>query len=70
MINENIRTDMLILATTLLGIVVVIAADSDSPLLATPEANMHLDEGIKVLQGGDTQAAMTHVKASQSALIG
>jgi hypothetical protein len=31
---------------------------------------MHLDEGIKALHGGDTNGAMTHVKAAESALSG
>lgn len=68
--NKNIRNrGILIVATTLLGIGAVIA-NSDSLVLATPEAKMHLDEGINALQGGDTETAMTHVKAAQSALTG
>jgi hypothetical protein len=70
MMNKNIRNrGKLIVATTLLGIGAVIA-NSDSLVLATPEAKMHLDEGINALQSGDTEKAMTHVKAAQSALTG
>ena len=66
--NKSIKDRYPILATTLSGIVAVIA-DSDGPLLATSaEANMHIDEGIKALQGGDTQAAMTHLKAADGLL--
>ena len=60
---------MFIVTTTLLGIGAVIA-NSDSLVLATPEAKMHLDEGINALQSGDTETALTHVKAAQSALTG
>jgi len=68
--NKNIRNrGKLIVATTLLGIGAVIA-NSDSLVLATPEAKMHLDEGINALQSGDTETALTHVKAAQSALTG
>jgi len=70
MMNKNIRNrDMFIVTTTLLGIGAVIA-NSDNLGLATPEAKMHLDEGINALQSGDTETAMTHVKAAQSALTG
>jgi hypothetical protein len=70
MMNKNIRNrGKLIVATTLLGIGAVIA-NSDSLVLATPEAKMHLDEGINALQSGDTETALTHVKAAQSALTG
>jgi hypothetical protein len=31
---------------------------------------MYLDEEIKALHGGDTNGAMTHVKAAESALSG
>jgi cellobiose-specific phosphotransferase system component IIA len=68
MMNKNIRNrGMLIVATTLLGIGAVIA-NSDSLVLATPEAKMHLDEGINAIQSGDTETAMTHLKAADELL--
>ena len=57
----------MLIVVTLLGIGTVIA-NSASLVFATPEAKMHLDEGISALQSGDTETAMTHVKAGQSAL--
>jgi hypothetical protein len=33
-------------------------------------AKMHLEEGIKSLQSGDSQAAMIHLKAADKALGG
>lgn len=57
-----IKIGLLIVTTTLIGIGTVIA-NSSSRVLATPaEAKMHLDEGIKALQGGDTNGAMTILK--------
>jgi cellobiose-specific phosphotransferase system component IIA len=38
--------------------------------LSSGEAKTHLDEGIKALQSGDTDSAMTHIKAAKSALAG
>ena len=65
-----IKIGLVIVTTTLIGIGTVIA-NSSSRVLATPaEAKMHLDEGIKALHGGDTNGAMTHVKAAESALSG
>jgi hypothetical protein len=62
-----IKIGLLIVTTTLIGI----GTNTSSRVLATPaEAKMHLDEGIKALQGGDTNGAMTHVKAAESALSG
>jgi hypothetical protein len=43
--------------------------DEDEQLSAG-EAKTHLGEGIKALQSGDTNSAMTHVKAAESALTG
>ena len=37
---------------------------------STGEAKMHLDEGIKVLQSGDTNGAMMHLKIAQQKLTG
>src|SRR5919198_2358931 len=34
------------------------------------EAKMHLDEGIKALQGGDTNGAMMHLKLADQKLSG
>jgi cellobiose-specific phosphotransferase system component IIA len=63
-----IKIGLLIGTTTLIGIGTVIA-NSSSRVLATPaEAKMHLDEGIKALQGGDTNGAMTHLKAADDKL--
>jgi cellobiose-specific phosphotransferase system component IIA len=62
--NRSVRkTSMLIAATALLGIGTVVV-NSASHVSATPaEAKMHLDEGIKALQSGDTDSAMTHLNA-------
>ena len=37
---------------------------------STGEAKMHLDEGIKVLQSGDTNGAMMHLKIADQKLSG
>ena len=41
---------------------------SSSASSSTGEAKMHLDEGIKVLQSGDTNGAMMHLKIAQQKL--
>ncbi len=35
---------------------------------STSSGKMHLDEGIKALQGGDTQGAMMHLNLADKAL--
>ncbi len=67
--NQNVsKTSMLIVAIALLGIGTAIA-NTGSPVSATPaETKMHLDEGIKALQSGDTNSAMTHLKAADELL--
>lgn len=69
--NKNVtRTSILIIATILLGIGTVIVT-SGSHVSATPaEAKTHLNEGIKAIQSGDTNIAMIHIKAAESALTG
>lgn len=37
---------------------------------STSTAKMHLEEGIKALQSGDTQGAMTHLSLAQQAMSG
>jgi cellobiose-specific phosphotransferase system component IIA len=67
MMNKNLtKNSILIVAIALLGIGAVIA--NSRSVSATPEARMHLDEGIKALQSGDTNSAMTHLKAADGLL--
>lgn len=69
--NKNVtKSSILIVAATLLGIGTIIINSGSHVSATSAEAKTHLDEGLKALQSGDTDSAMTHVKAAESALTG
>jgi LDH2 family malate/lactate/ureidoglycolate dehydrogenase len=69
--NKSVtKSSILIVAATLLGIGAIIINSGSHVSATSAEAKTHLDEGLKALQSGDTDSAMTHVKAAESALTG
>jgi cellobiose-specific phosphotransferase system component IIA len=69
MMNKNItKSSILIVAATLLGIGTIIINSGSHVSATSAEAKTHLDEGLKALQSGDTDSAMTHLNAADEQL--
>ena len=78
----KIGRSIVLFVAALLGLVAIMTASSFNSIFAqgnnvtggtstsasSTEAKMHLDEGIKALQGGDTNGALMHLKLADQKL--
>ena len=65
---EVTTASLLVIVLALSILAVSKLAAQASAQTSTSSGKMHLDEGIKALQGGDTQGAMMHLNLADKAL--